>query len=65
MRSTGSREQPSTASQGFAGLYSFHPGTCGLIMADGSAHMVSENMSVVVFCRLISYRGLRPVTDQF
>ena len=26
--------------------------------------MVSENLSVVVFCRLISYHGLKkPVTD--
>ncbi len=49
--------------QAFMGLYSFHPGSCGLLMCDGSAHMVSENMSVVVFCRLISYRGRRPVVD--
>jgi prepilin-type N-terminal cleavage/methylation domain-containing protein len=48
-----------------AGLYSFHPGACGLLMADGSSHMVSENMSVVIFCRLISYRGHAPVTDGF
>jgi hypothetical protein len=51
--------------QSFSGLYSFHPGACGLLMADGSSHMVSENMSVVVFCRLISYRGYAPVTDGF
>jgi prepilin-type N-terminal cleavage/methylation domain-containing protein len=49
--------------QTFMGLYSFHPGTCGLAMCDGSAHMVSENLSVVVFCRLISYRGHTAVTD--
>ncbi len=47
------------------GLYSFHPGTCGLLMADGSAHMVSENMSVTIFCRLISRNGHQPVTDGF
>ena len=47
------------------GLYSFHPGSCGLLMADGSAHMVSENMSVTVFCRLISRNGHQPVTDGF
>jgi prepilin-type N-terminal cleavage/methylation domain-containing protein len=51
--------------QAFGGLYSFHPGSCGLAMADGSVHMVSENMSVVVFCRLISYKGYAPVTDSF
>jgi prepilin-type N-terminal cleavage/methylation domain-containing protein len=47
------------------GLYSFHPGSCGLLMADGSGHMVSENMSIVVFCRLISFKGRAPVTDSF
>jgi hypothetical protein len=34
-------------------------------MADGSGHMVSENMSVIVFCRLITYRGRAAVTDSF
>jgi len=47
------------------GLYSFHPGSCGLSMCDGSAHMVSENMSLVVFCRLLTFRGRSPVTDSF
>jgi prepilin-type N-terminal cleavage/methylation domain-containing protein/prepilin-type processing-associated H-X9-DG protein len=47
----------------FGGLYSFHPGSCGILMADGSVHMVSENLSIVVFCRLISYKGYSPVTD--
>ncbi len=49
--------------QSFMGLYSFHPGSCGLAFCDGSAHMVSENLSVVVFCRLISYHGHKPITD--
>jgi len=47
------------------GLYSFHPGSCGLLMADGSAHMVSENLSITVFCRLISRSGHQPVSDTF
>jgi prepilin-type N-terminal cleavage/methylation domain-containing protein len=47
------------------GLYSFHPGTCGLAMCDGSSHMVSENISLIVFCRLLTYRGRSPVTDNF
>jgi hypothetical protein len=46
-------------------LYSFHPGSCGLAMCDGSAHMVSENISVVTFCRLITYAGRAPVSDNF
>ncbi len=38
-------------------LDSFHPGTCGLAMCDGSAHMVSENISLIVLCRLIRLKG--------
>ncbi|HEV8004005.1 MAG TPA: DUF1559 domain-containing protein [Planctomycetaceae bacterium] len=53
------------SNQAFGGLYSFHPGSCGLLMADGSSHIVSENLSVIVFCRLITYRGHSPVTDNF
>jgi prepilin-type N-terminal cleavage/methylation domain-containing protein len=45
------------------GLYSFHPGTCGLAMCDGSAHMVSENLSNVVFVRLITIKGHGAVSD--
>jgi hypothetical protein len=53
------------SNQAFGGLFSFHPGSVGLVMADGSAHMVSENLSVIVFCRLVTYRGHSPVTDNF
>jgi prepilin-type processing-associated H-X9-DG protein len=49
--------------QSFMGLYSFHPGSVGVLMCDGSAHMVSENLSLIVFCRLVSYHGNRAVTD--
>jgi len=45
------------------GLYSFHPSSAGVALADGSAHMISENLDVTVFCRLISYRGKAKVTD--
>ena len=51
-----------TNESGF-GLYSFHPGSCGIVMCDGSAHMVSENLSLTVFARLITYKGHAPVTD--
>jgi prepilin-type processing-associated H-X9-DG protein len=47
------------------GLYSFHPGSCGFLMCDGSAHMISENLSLVVFCRLLTFKGHSPVTDSF
>jgi prepilin-type N-terminal cleavage/methylation domain-containing protein len=46
-------------------IFSFHPGAGGVLMCDGSAHMVSENMGVVVFCRLFTPRGHEAVTDNF
>jgi prepilin-type N-terminal cleavage/methylation domain-containing protein len=46
-------------------VYSFHPGSGGVAMCDGSAHMLSENVSVVVFCNMMSYRGHESTTDQF
>jgi prepilin-type N-terminal cleavage/methylation domain-containing protein len=46
-------------------IYSFHPGTGGVAMCDGSARMISEDMSALVFGRLLSYRGNQPVTDTF
>jgi prepilin-type N-terminal cleavage/methylation domain-containing protein len=45
--------------------YSFHPGTAGIVMCDGSARMVSENISLVTFGELVSYKGHEPVTDSF
>jgi hypothetical protein len=44
--------------------YSFHPGTTGIAMCDGSAHMISENISLVTFCALATYRSHEPVTCQ-
>jgi prepilin-type N-terminal cleavage/methylation domain-containing protein len=44
-------------------FYSFHPGSAGVTMCDGSARMVSENLSITVLCRLLTYRGHKPVTD--
>jgi prepilin-type N-terminal cleavage/methylation domain-containing protein len=49
----------------YLNLYSFHPGSCGIAMCDGSARLVSENISVVTFCRLITYKGRSAVTDVF
>jgi prepilin-type N-terminal cleavage/methylation domain-containing protein len=53
-----------TNESGF-GLYSFHPGTCGIVMCDGSVRMVSENLSFTIFCRLVTYNGGVPVSDKF
>ncbi|HXY35037.1 MAG TPA: DUF1559 domain-containing protein [Planctomycetaceae bacterium] len=44
-------------------FYSFHPGSAGVLMCDGSARMVSENLGITVFCRLLTYRGHKPVAD--
>lgn len=43
--------------------YAFHPGSAGIAMCDGSAHMVSENIGLAVFGKLVSFRGREPVTD--
>jgi prepilin-type N-terminal cleavage/methylation domain-containing protein len=45
--------------------YSFHPGSAGIVMCDGSAHMISENISLVTFGELVSYKGHEPVLDSF
>ena len=44
--------------------FSFHPGCCGMLMCDGSAHMVSENLSLTVLYTLITVHGNEAVTDQ-
>jgi len=44
-------------------FYAFHPGSAGVALCDGSARMISENVSITVLCRLLTYRGHRPVTD--
>ncbi len=45
------------------GLYSFHPGSCGIVLCDGSAHMISENISTTVFCRMVTIGGHEALTD--
>ena len=44
--------------------FSFHPGSTGIAMCDGSAHMISENISIVVFEALATYRSGERLTDQ-
>jgi prepilin-type N-terminal cleavage/methylation domain-containing protein len=46
-------------------IYSFHPGTGGLAMCDGSVRFVSEDMDLVTFARLLTFRGHEPVSDAF
>ena len=47
----------------WGGLYSFHPGSAGISLCDGSARMISENISIVTYCRLITYHGGVNITD--
>jgi prepilin-type N-terminal cleavage/methylation domain-containing protein len=44
-------------------VFSFHPGAGGILMADGSAHMLSENISVSVFVKMVSFKGGQQVLD--
>ena len=37
--------------------FSFHPGSCGMLMCDGSAHMVSENISIGILYPMLTPRG--------
>ena len=46
-------------------IYSFHPGAGGVVMCDGSAHMLSENISIITLVRLFTYKEHLPVTDSF
>jgi hypothetical protein len=46
-------------------VYSFHPGTGGLAMCDGSARFVSEDMDLITFVRLLTFRGHERVSDTF
>ncbi|MEK6238760.1 MAG: DUF1559 domain-containing protein [Planctomycetales bacterium] len=37
--------------------YSFHPDGMNIVMGDGSAHFISESISVEVFVKMITYKG--------
>jgi hypothetical protein len=44
-------------------VYSFHPGAGGVALCDGSARMLSEDISAVVFVRMITFAGREPLSD--
>jgi prepilin-type N-terminal cleavage/methylation domain-containing protein len=50
---------------GYNAIFSFHPGAGGVAMCDGSARMLSEDISIVVFAGLTTPRGREPMRDQF
>ena len=39
-------------------IFGFHPGSGGVCMCDGSAHMLSENIGFNVLWDLMTFRGL-------
>jgi hypothetical protein len=46
-------------------IFSFHPGAGGVALCDGSARMLSENLSIVTFHALFTPRGHEPAPDNF
>jgi prepilin-type N-terminal cleavage/methylation domain-containing protein len=46
-------------------VYSFHPGAGGVAMCDGSVHMLSENIGIVPFIRMVTIAERKPVPDAF
>jgi len=44
-------------------IFSFHPGTGGLCMCDGSAHMLSENTSIVILFSMLTFKGREAISD--
>jgi prepilin-type N-terminal cleavage/methylation domain-containing protein len=50
---------------GMNAIFSFHPGAGGVALCDGSARMLSENISIVTFVALMTPRGHEAVPDQF
>jgi len=50
---------------GYNAIFSFHPGSGGVALCDGSARMLSENISIVTFVALMTPQGHEAVPDQF
>lgn len=46
-------------------VYSFHPGSGGLSFCDGSARMVSQVISPIIMCDLVTYRGSEVIGTNF
>jgi hypothetical protein len=44
-------------------VYSFHPGTASIAIADGSVRSVSQGIDIRIFARLITAAGREPVED--
>jgi prepilin-type N-terminal cleavage/methylation domain-containing protein len=49
----------------YGGLFSFHPGSVGVVMCDGTGRMINENISTNVFGHLLTPNGNDPVSDNF
>ena len=49
----------------YGGLFSFHPGSVGVVMCDGTARMMSDTVNANVFAHLMTPAGTDPVPDNF
>ena len=49
-----------TNEYGINAIYSFHPGSGGVALCDGSARMINEKIGVTPFCNLLTYSGRAP-----
>ena len=65
---TGSQIPPciiNCTNEDYGGLFSFHPGTVGVVMCDGTARMMSETINANIFAHLLTPAGTDPVPDNF
>jgi len=46
-------------------VYSFHPGAGNIALCDGSARAISETISTIVMCNLVTYKGNELVGTNF
>jgi prepilin-type N-terminal cleavage/methylation domain-containing protein len=44
-------------------VYSFHSGSGGAAMCDGSAHMLSDSIDIRVMLGMVTFNGQEPITD--
>jgi prepilin-type processing-associated H-X9-DG protein len=54
---------PEYGSEGTSDPYSFHPGTVNVLMGDGSARTVSDDVEIRVFAAMVTRAGGESVSD--
>lgn len=48
-----------------SGLYSFHTGGVNILLCDGSTRFLAENVSIVIFCQLVTAQGGTAINGAF